>query len=309
MRLVSVPARTYAFISNKGGVGKTHLAINLALQLAREGRRILLIDTDLGSANADLRLGVRTNATLNDFFERRADILDCIVPTNYGIHFIAGKSGEFKLANLGHQEKIRLMRAFDRLVKDGGYTDVFFDLGAGIGSRVLDFALIADELVIVATPQDIVAAYAALKACWIRYTTLGDMHYFKNKKAFVAGDIGGESGQRLRINFIVNQVDSLEEGKRVYLRILDVARTFFYTPEGHAKLPLRYLGGVPYVHGLLRQAERNKVPVTVMFPYHPFSRAIQEVATIFLDGKTVAPNNVQIAFSDRVKGVVRAWVS
>ncbi|MCX6647565.1 MAG: hypothetical protein NTY09_14575, partial [bacterium] len=162
---------------------------------------------------------------------------------------------------------------------------------------------------IVATPQDIVAAYAALKACWIRYTTLGDMHYFKNKKAFVAGDIGGESGQRLRINFIVNQVDSLEEGKRVYLRILDVARTFFYTPEGRAKLPLRYLGGVPYVHGLLRQAERNKVPATVLYPYHPFSRAIREVATVLLDGNTVAPNHLQVPFSDRVKGVVHAWVS
>ena len=307
--MANVPARTVAFISNKGGVGKTHLAINLALQFAREGRRILLIDTDLGSANADLRLGVRTSATLNDFFERRADIFDCLVPTSYGIHFMAGKSGEFKLANLAHQQKIRLMRAFDRLVKEGGYTDVFFDLGAGIGSRVLDFALIVDDLVIVATPQDIVAAYAALKACWIRYNRLGEMHYFKNKEVFLAGDMGSESDRRLRINFLVNQVDNLEEGKRVYLRILDVARTFFYTPEGRARLPLRYIGGVPYVHDLLRQAERSKIPAIVLYPYHPFSRAIREVATVFLDGKAVSPNYLQVPFSDRVKGVVKAWVS
>ena len=307
--MVNVPARTFAFISNKGGVGKTHLAINIALQFAREGRRILLIDTDLGSANADLRLGVRTAATLSDFFERRADIFDCIVPTTYGIHFIAGKSGEFKLANLAHQQKIRLMRAFDRLVRDGGYTDIFFDLGAGIGSRVLDFALVADELVIVATPQDIVAAYAALKACWIRYNSLGEMHYFRNKKTFIAGELGGDSGRRLRINFIINQVENLDEGKRVYLRILDVARTFFYTPEGRAKLPLKYIGGIPYVHGLLRQAERSKVPATVLFPYHPFTQAVHDVANVFLDLSAKAPDKIQVPFTDRVKDVVRAWVS
>ncbi|MCK4720274.1 AAA family ATPase, partial [bacterium] len=203
--MTNVPARTVAFISNKGGVGKTHIAINLALEFAREGRRVLLIDTDLGNANTDIRLGIRPSSTLNDFYEKRVDIFDCLIPTKYGFHFLAGKSGEFKLANLGHQQKIRLLKGFDRLVMDGGYTDILFDLGAGIGSRVLDFALVSDEMVIVATPQDIVAAYAALKACWIRYTRLSGMHYFKNKQIFLSGDgLGMPGRQRLRINFVVN---------------------------------------------------------------------------------------------------------
>jgi len=301
-------ARTIAFISNKGGVGKTHISINLAIQYAREGRRVLLVDTDLGSANADLRLGIRPAVTLNDFFEKRAEIFECIVPTEFGIHFIAGKSGDFRLANLAHQQKIRLLRGFDRLVREGGYTDIFFDLGAGIGSRVLDFALVCDECVIVATPQDIVAAYAALKACWTRYTRLKDMHYFKQKTggnpAFVQDD-----RKRLRINFIVNQAENLQEAKGVYLRILDVARTFFYTPDGHSMLPLRYLGGVPYVHSLLRGAERNKVPALVMYPYHPFSQALKEISAVLLDRQVVAPNRLGINFSDRVRGMVQAWVN
>ncbi len=304
-------ARTLAFISNKGGVGKTHLAINLAIQCAREGRRVLLVDTDLGSANADLRLGVRPTVTLHDFYEKRTDILDCIVPTDFGMHFIAGKSGEFALANLGHQQKVRLLRGFDRVVRAGGYTDIFFDLGAGIGSRVLDFALVCDECIIVATPQDIVAAYAALKACWARYTRLGDMRYFDKKTVHPRLPDKTLTGNRrpLRINFVVNQADNLREAKRVYLRILDVARTFFYTPEGQALLPLRYLGGVPYVHGLLRQAERSKVPAIVMFPYHPFSQAIREVSMVLLDKHAIAPNHLDVPFSDRVRGIVQAWVS
>ncbi len=308
-------ARTLAFISNKGGVGKTHLAVNLAIQCAREGRRVLLVDTDLGSANTDLRLGIRPVLTLHDFFEKRADIFDCLTPTSYGIHFLAGKSGEFKLANLGHQQKIRLLRGFDRLVQNGGYTDVFFDLGAGIGSRVLDFALVCDEMAIIATPQDIIAAYATLKACWSRYTRLSDMHYFRKRtgapqQAGVVIPTADDGNQRvLRVNFLVNQAENLIEAKQVYLRILDVARTFFYTPEGRAVLPIRYLGGVPYVHGLLRQAERNKVPALVMYPYHPFSHAIREITDILLDKRVIAPNNLAIPFTEHVRGMVSAWVS
>jgi len=311
MRVANTPARTVAFISNKGGVGKTHLAISLAIQCARAGRRVLLVDTDLGSANADVRLGVRPTVTLHDFYDRRLDIFECLIPTGFGMHFLAGKSGEFALANLAHQQKIRLLRAFDRLVREGGYTDVFFDLGAGIGSRVLDFALVCDECIIVATPQDIIAAYAALKACWARFNKLADMHYFKGR---TVGAIRGGSehegkSHRLRINFIVNQADTLKDAKRVYLKILDVARTFFYTPHGESLLPMRYLGGVPYVHGLLRQAEKERVPAIVLFPYHPFSRAIREISEILLERHDVAPNILTVPFTDRVKGVVQAWVS
>ena len=305
------PAHTTAFISNKGGVGKTHIAVNLAIQLVKEGRRVLLVDTDLSSANADLRLGVRPAKTLMDFFEKRSDIFECLVPSGYGVHFLAGRSGDFGMANLKHQQKIRLLRAFDRLVQRGGYTDIFFDLGAGIGNRVLDFALVADECVIVATPTDIISAYAALKACWVRHTGLSDMLYFKDRtKAFTSDPsktgINGTGG--LRMNFIVNQADNLAEAKKVYLKILDVARTFFYTENGRTNMPIRYLGGIPYVQGLLRQAERAKIPATAMFPYHPFSQAIREITNVMIEKREVAPNRLNIPFTQRVRGVVRTWV-
>ena len=317
MQLAQPPARTVAFISNKGGVGKTHIAVNLAIQMAREGRRVLLIDTDLGSANADIRLGLRAGRSLLDFYEKRADIFDCLTATDSGIHFIAGRSGEYGLANLGHQQKIRLLRGFDKLVREGGYTDVFFDLGAGISSRVLDFALVADECVIVSTPQDIVAGYAALKACWTRYTSLANMHYFRSRTLGSKGNGNGNGDgngngvapYKLRLNIIVNQADNLEEAKKVYLRIFDVARTYFYQTEGHLGLPLRYLGGIPYVNGLLRQAERSKVPAIVMYPNHPFSLAVREIGYVLLEKQTVTPNRLPILFSDRIKSVVRSWVS
>lgn len=306
------PARTISFISNKGGVGKTHVAVNLAIQFAREGRRVLLIDADLGSANADIRIGIRPRVSLLDFYERRVDIFECLTQSNYGFHFLAGSSGDFALANLAHQQKLRLLRAFDKLVKNGGYDEVFFDLGAGIGSRVLDFALVTDECIVIATPTDIVAAYAALKACWARYLKLSQMEYFRKRPALMAYKDSGSgemSNGRLRMNFVVNQANSLEEAKRVYFRIEDVARAFFYTPEGQVILPMRYLGGIPYVHGLLRQAERDKVPALILYPYHPFSKAIGQVANVLLSKLSLAPDRLEIAFSDRVRGIVQAWVS
>ena len=305
------PARTVALMSNKGGVGKTHLAVNIAIQCAREGNRVLLVDADLGSANADIKLGARPRATLLDYYKRRADIFDCLSPTDYGIHFLAGCNGDYSLANLGHQQKIRLLKGFDKLVERGGYTHIFFDLGAGIGTRVLDFALVADECVIVATPQDIVSAYAGLKACWIRYGGLTGMHYFRDRTGGREIRMAGGNGERqsLRVGFILNQVSSLEEGKRIYFRILDVARSFFQASEETPPLRIRYLGGVPYVHGLLRESEKLKMPAMVLYPYHPFTHAIREIAWVLLDMQPLAPNRLQVPFGDRVKGVIRTLVS
>lgn len=299
-------------MSNKGGVGKTHLAVNLAIHCARLGNRVLLVDADLGSANADIRLGARPKATILDFYERRVDIFDCLSPTEYGIHFLAGCTGDYSIANLGHQEKIRLLRGFDKLVKRGGYTHIFFDLGAGIGTRVLDFALVADECIIVATPADIVSAYAALKACWIRYGNLCQMHYFKDrtsgKKDYFDPSTSNQNGE-LKVGFLLNQVTNLEEGKRVYFRILDVARTFFQTPESLPSMRVRYIGGVPYVHGLLREAERQKIPASIMFPYHTFTHALKEVSDVLLEIQPIAPNRLNVPFSDKVRDVIRTLVS
>jgi MinD-like ATPase involved in chromosome partitioning or flagellar assembly len=135
------------------------------------------------------------------------------------------------------------------------------------------------------------------------------MHYFKSKTGGVQFADGSLTGRKLRMNFLVNQAEDLKEAKGVYLRILDVARTFFYTPEGQSLLPLRYIGGVPYVHALLRTAERSKLPALVLYPHHPFSKAIGEITGVLLDKQTVAPNRLEVPFTDRVRGVVQAWVS
>lgn len=310
--IAMAPARTIAFISNKGGVGKTHLAINLAISFANNSRRVLLVDTDLGSANADLRIGVSPTTTLMDFYEGRADMSCCLTNTNYGFRLLAGRTGEFALANLGDDQIIRLLTAFDGLVRNGGYTDIFFDLGAGISSRVLDFALAADECIIVTTPTNIVHAYSALKACWTRYCSLSETEYFKrkalteHKPAFMT-NVAFEPQQGPRINFIVNQVDNLEEGKKIYLAITKIARKFFYSDNGYWKLNMRYLGGIPECHELIKNAEKQRTPAMAMNPYHPFSHAIKEVGDMLLAKQAIAPSRLKIGFGDRIRCIIENW--
>jgi MinD-like ATPase involved in chromosome partitioning or flagellar assembly len=311
--MASAAARTVAFISNKGGVGKTHISVNLAIQMAREGRRVLLVDTDLGSAGVDLRLGVRPTAGLADFYNGKADIFLCLTNTDFGFQLLAGSRGDFGLANLPHEQKIRLLKAFNQLVQDGNYTDVLFDLGAGISHLVTDFALVADECVIVTTPTDIVPAYAALKACWTRCQGLREMEYFKDLASLVPKhpvffsnvEVADQGGPRM--NFIVNQVKDLEEGKRVFLRILQVARSFFYSSDGNWHLPIRYLGGIPDAYDLVKQSERTLSPILILNPYCPFSQAIREISSMLIGKKVLAPDHLKIPFADRVRGVLRSW--
>jgi flagellar biosynthesis protein FlhG len=297
-------------MSNKGGVGKTHVAVNLAIQFIREDRRVLIVDADLGNANVDLRLGIRPKVSLQDFCESKADIGMCVTRSGYGFDFIAGSSGDFRIANINDDQIVALLRGFDDLVNEGRYTDIFFDLGAGISSRVTDLALVVDELIIVTTPSDIVSAYAALKACWVRHEDLIQRSYFSEKLSPVMPNQfinGSRYDSGLRVNFLVNQVDTLQQGKQVFLKILRVARSFFYTDEGYWHMPVRYIGGIPYIANLLRKSESSQIPTIIQYPHHPFSKSICEIANMLLDKQAFAPDKIKISFGDRVKNVFASF--
>jgi flagellar biosynthesis protein FlhG len=158
------PGNLLAVASGKGGVGKTWLAITLAQQSAREGRRVLLFDGDLGLANVDIQLGLMPEHDLGSVITQGLRLEDVILPCpDGGFDVIAGRSGSGSLAALPVATLEAVLAGLRRIARN--YDLVLLDLGAGLDRAVRRMAAFADALLVVATeePTSLTDAYAVLK--------------------------------------------------------------------------------------------------------------------------------------------------
>jgi flagellar biosynthesis protein FlhG len=259
--------RIFAVISNKGGVGKTHTSVNLACAFAEMKQRTLLIDIDLGNANVGVKIGVHPKHTLMDLLNKERDIFEIVTETEYGFDLIAGESGEYRLANLAYVQKLKFVRNFREVSKN--YDVVIFDLSAGIDSTVLDFALAANEVIIVTTPQDIVAGYACLKAGFFRFKKLEAMLEKKLKDY--------EPKDSFAPKFVVNQVETREMGQRVFDKIKATAAKHF-GGDGSPSLDVGFLGFIPYDRDTFRKAEKQRRPYLFTYPNRSASKCFRGIA-------------------------------
>lgn len=160
--------RIVAIGGGKGGVGKTLVSTNLSLALAERGQRVLLVDADLGGANAHTVLGIAPPlVTLSDVVERKASLSDVAVATPFpNLRFISGALDDIGAANPNHTQKMRLLRQLSQVDADV----VVLDLGAGTSFNTLDFFLIAHLgiLVVLPEPTSVENAYRFLKAAFFR---------------------------------------------------------------------------------------------------------------------------------------------
>lgn len=167
---INTPAkcRIIAVGGAKGGVGKSILASNLGVYLAKQGHRTVLVDLDLGAANLHLYMGVwGLKHRINDYLDKKTDRLDAIaVDTDYGPRLIGGGSSRLGSANLAFARKLKLMRAIRRM--DADY--VVLDLGASTSYNILDFFLLADTGLVMTTcdPAAYLDAYTFIKLALYR---------------------------------------------------------------------------------------------------------------------------------------------
>lgn len=263
--------RVIAVASGKGGVGKSHVAANLAYCVARTGRRTLLIDADLGTANLDLLLGVTPGRNLGHVVDGQADLPGVITDGPGGMLFLPGASGLARVADLAEHERDRLLRQL--LSVEDSADLVVIDTGAGIGRNVIAFASAADDVLVVTTPEPtaMTDAYALIKV----------LH---------------GTGFAGRIGVVVNQAVDRDEGRDIYARLARTSGKFL----GRTILDLGYLPAdaqVPF-------AARARRPVVACRPGAKVSRAIIELsARLLADARAVHRANGRLGFFRRIAGL------
>jgi flagellar biosynthesis protein FlhG len=194
-------ATVIAVTSGKGGVGKSNIAVNLAIKLASAGKKVVLLDADLGLANADVLCNIDLPSNLSHVIARKRELADVMVDAPGGFRLIGGASGLARMADLTDCDRQRLV---DALAELEAQTDIILiDTGAGISPNVLSFTRCADEVLVVTTPEPtaITDAYAVIKV--------------------ISRDAPDRS-----VSLLVNQVHEPAEGRLVYERIAKVAKQF-----------------------------------------------------------------------------------
>ncbi|HET7527923.1 MAG TPA: MinD/ParA family protein [Burkholderiaceae bacterium] len=156
-------ARITAVTSGKGGVGKTFVTANLAAALARQGERVLVLDADLGLANLDVVLNLYPKLTLHDVFTGQTKLDDAILPAPGGFSVLLAGSGMIEYSRLTPTVRDQLHDVIQRVRPR--FDRVLLDTGAGISDVVLYTISLADEVLIVATPEptSLTDAYATIK--------------------------------------------------------------------------------------------------------------------------------------------------
>lgn len=194
-------ARVLAIASGKGGVGKTNIAVNLSIALARRGRRVVLVDADIGTANVDVLFNIKSRFDLSHVLRRQKRLDEITVKIDPGLRFIPGASGLADITDLSRDHRAALLDELSRLETQCDM--LVLDCGAGISQNVIAFAAAADETLVITTPEPtaLTDAYALIKV------------------------LSQSTGASL-ISLVVNQADSPREARAVQERLAATAERF-----------------------------------------------------------------------------------
>ena len=248
--------RVLAVASGKGGVGKTNVAVNVAIGLAVAGRRVLLVDADVGLANVDLVLGRRPRAHLGHVLTGAADLESVVQDGPAGIRWVAGASHLPALADAPQRDAVvdglaALERAHDVLL---------LDLPSGIGPGVLPYVQQADEVMLVTTPEPtaVTDAYSLLKAAVM------------------------EASEPLgRVGLVVNMVAHRRDARRVHERLQATANRFL-------GIDIDFLGHV-FCDGHVGRAVQKQQPLALAYPHSQAAWCLKRVAGALLEGSQPPP--------------------
>ena len=253
-KVIRHTARVITVTSGKGGVGKSNLSVNLAIQFRKMGKRVLIFDADFGLANVEVMFGAIPQFNLSDLIYHGKDISEIITEGPMEIGFISGGSGILGLNNLTKEQIMYLVKCLEKL---GTMTDIIIvDTGAGISDAVLEFVLASPEVLLVSTPDpsSLTDSYSLLKALYHH------PDFAKNQS---------------QIYVVSNRVANAEEGRQLFEKLDSVVKQFLAGK-------IQYLGAVPQ-DGALEKAVRQQKPVSLSNPSSKSAEAFEAIAKAIMN--------------------------
>lgn len=248
--------RVLTITSGKGGVGKSNVAVNMAVWLRRMERKVIIIDADLGLANVEVMFGAVPQYNLSDLIYRGKSIREIITKGPMDIGFISGGLGIAGLNNLSKDQIVYLVHSLAELNEMADV--IIIDTGAGISDSVLEFVLASPEILLVSTPEpsSLTDAYSLLKALY-------------RNPIF--------SRDKTKINVIANKVTSIEEGDAVFSKLNSVVSQFL-------KGTIDFMGMIPQDQEM-EHAVRSQKIVSIEKPSAEVSKAFQILTNNFINHK------------------------
>ncbi len=245
-RMKKQMVKVIAVTGGKGGVGKTNVTLNLAMAMAQMGKRVLVLDADLGLANCDVMLGLRVEKNLSHVLSGEVELDDILIEGPFGIKIVPATSGTQSMTELTPAEHAGLIRAFSELKTP--FDVMLVDTAAGISDMVLSFSRASQDVLVVVCdePSSITDAYALMKILSREHAV-----------------------QKFKI--VANMVRSLREGQELFAKLSRVTDRFL-------DVTLELVATIPFDENVRKAARKQKAFVDA-FPKTPASLAVKTLAT------------------------------
>ncbi len=239
--------RIITIASGKGGVGKTNLSVNLAIAYAKTGKRVIVMDADLGLANVNIMLNIIPKFNLYHVIRKQKSMREIILDTDFGIQILAGASGFSKIANLTEEERQNFITELYTL---SSADIIIIDTSAGVSSNVLSFIAAADDAIIITTPEPtaITDAYGIIK--------------------IIATEV---ENLNIGLKLVVNRVKNVTEGRKIAERIINISGQFL-------NLKVDYLGCI-YEDPIVSQSVIRQRPFMAVDPKSKAAISVQHLVS------------------------------
>ncbi len=239
------PVKVIAVTGGKGGVGKSNISVNLAIALCRLGKKVMLLDADLGLANVDIMLGLHSKHNLADVLKGDCELKDIILEGPSGLQVVPASSGTKSMSELSVMEHAGIIQAFNDIGQD--IDILIIDTAAGITDMVINFIQAAQDVLAVVCdePTSITDVYALMKVL--------------NKEHNLS-----------RFNVLANMVQTSKQGREMFASLSAVCNRFL-------DVTLNYMGSIPF-DDHVRMAVKKQKPLIDVYPRAPSAIAIKSLA-------------------------------